>query len=462
MKKVVALLLILNVQALFAQAFLSEHHLELKKNMDYHQSLTAADSASSQMAVFVADKDKITAFSLNGALFFKDSLTAPRPDDDYEIMAGFSFSNKQPSLFWASADYKKIQSLYFDYDTHQVTDYSFEMPFKDETIVSTYSENNSFYIITLMGSSDKLKFYIFNKDKYTARIVDFTKYDFTSIQNKKLSLNSMLQVYPLQKIETKAYNNLEAGANPVKMYVTKNETIFTFDYNSTFTQMFAINNSTYTVQQTMVPQVFLKQAAKANSYYYKNKLYQIKLNADELALSASDLTTGEVINTYLANNTDSISFANSPLFSQSGRQRPKPFKDTKRFLRKAATADAGLSVYQLPYDLLVTVGGVRGYVPTGNMILGVGLALGGYGGSGLMEGEETEQLYFDSVFDDNFNHKIYSPTMLAVDHLSQFLAGKKNITLQTVTPFSDYYVLGYYDAKAKKYNLRRFMDDVIF
>lgn len=460
MKKIVVLLLIINFQALFAQEFLGDHHLELKKNSEYHQSLTAADSANSQMTVFVSDKDRITALKLNGGLFFKDSLSAPRPDSNYEIMAGFSFNNKQSSVYWVSGDYTKIQSLYFDFETREVIDYNFDLPFKNETIVSTYSENNSFYIVTLLSSSDKLKFYIFNKDKYTARIIDFSKYDFTSIQNKKLSFNALLQLFPLQKIEANAYNNLEAGSNPVKMYVLKNEVILTLDYNSTFTQMFSINTTTFTVQQTMVPQVFLKNAAKANSYYHKNKLYQIKFNEEELSLSASDLTTGEVIKTYTANNTDSISFANSPLFSQSGNQRPKPFKDTKRFLRRLADSDAGLSVYQMPYNLLISAGGIRTYVPAGNMILGA--ALSGYGGGGLMDDEQTQRIYFDSVFDDDFNHKNYSPTMLAVDHIGQFLSGKKNITLQTVTPFHDFYVLGYYDAKAKKYVLQRFRDDVIF
>jgi len=460
MKKIVILLLIINFQALFAQEFLGEHHLELKKNQDYHQSLTAADSASSQMAVFVSDKDNVTALKLNGGLFFKDSLTAPRPGSDYELMAGFSFNNKQPSVFWASGDYHKIQSLYFDFDTREVIDYNFDMVFKNETIVSTYSENNSFYIVTLLSSSDKLKFYIFNKDKYTARIVDFSKYDFTSVTNKTLSFNALLQLFPLQKIETNAYNNLEAGTSPIKMYVLKNEVVLTLDYNSTYTQIFSINTSTFTVQQTMVPQVFLKNAAKANSYYHKNKLYQIKFNEDELSLSASDLTTGEVIKAYSALKTDSISFANSPLFSQSGNQRPKAYKDTKRFLRRLADSDAGLTVYQMPYNLLVTAGGVRTYVPAGNMILGA--ALSGYGGGGLMDDEQTQQVYFDSVFDNDFNHKNYAPTALAVDHIGQFLAGKKNITLQTVTPFHDFYVLGYYDAKAKKYILQRFRDDVIF
>ena len=46
---------------------------------------------------------------------------------------------------------------------------------------------------------------------------------------------------------------------------------------------------------------------------------------------------------------------------------------------------------------------------------------------------------------------------LAVDFISQFI-NENDVTLQSVFPFENYYILSYYDSKKKEYVMRKFED----
>jgi hypothetical protein len=117
---------------------------------------------------------------------------------------------------------------------------------------------------------------------------------------------------------------------------------------------------------------------------------------------------------------------------------------------------------------MVVTGAVRNVTPTGDVILGVMLTgatiatgMGSGDFSGMFPGN-TETSYFESLFDDNFNHKPLPQQRLAADYIGQFIGmNEKSISLETVFRYDYYYVLGYYDAKAKKYVMVRFQDDFI-
>jgi hypothetical protein len=96
MKKISLLLFFLPLNILSAQTQLSSVPLTLDKATDKREALTAVDSAELQMVVFAADKEKLRALRFNRALFITDSLSVPRPDKQYEYMAGYSFSNEIP------------------------------------------------------------------------------------------------------------------------------------------------------------------------------------------------------------------------------------------------------------------------------------------------------------------------------------------------------------------------------
>jgi hypothetical protein len=456
------LLLFFCLPVLHAQILLSSQPLELKKSRDYHEIMAAPDAANSQLVVFAADKEKVTALRYNSVLFFSDTLTATRPGKAYSFMAGHSFNGMQAHVYWASDDFTQIQATGFDFTTRTVASPPpIEIPFRDEEIVTTFSGNDSFYIATLPKEDNKLILYVFNNGRYESQVIDLSMFAITTIENKDITIKKLLKQYGIRKIDEDAFSDLLTASSRIKLYVAEDELLLTLDHNATQTQVFSINTNTYSVTEKKFPHLLFNKAAEANSYYHRGRLYQLKMNEDQLALTATGYPSGGNIKSYNVAKNDSISFKNSPLLVQTGSQRPKEFKNTKKFLEKAASASPALSVYQTAGGLFVLVGGMRSVVTAGNALLGVAMVAAG--GSvdlldGMMDNENNQSIYFESLFDDDFEHSTLQPSVLAVDDISTFLNKNTSVSLQTVTPFGGYYVMGYYDTKAKQYVLRKFQD----
>jgi hypothetical protein len=451
-----------------AQVIQSAQPLELKKSTYYHTALAAPDANYSQLVTFVADKEKITAFRYNSVLYFTDSLSTKRPDTDYDLMAGYSYdADRQVTVYWVEDTYTKIQPVSFNFETKAVvTGTPIALSLREENIITAFSDNNSFYLITLPRNNkeeDVLRLYTFSNGRLETHSVDFSGIDLRSISNKEITLNDMLEAYPLQKIDTRAYNGLTSTSSKLKFYISNGEMTFTLDHNAAYTQVLTLNLNTYSLTEKRIPHPQLQTTGEGNSYLHEGRLYQLKANKDQLALAATDMATGELIKSYAAKSNDSIGFKNSDLVSQTGSGRPKIFKDTKKFLQRLEASTIALSVYQTPDDILVTAGGVRNVIPAGSAILGAALIAAG--GSDALMGEffdpESQQLnYFEGTFDENFEHRPFRPGMLAVDYLSGFMAAnERNMQLVSVFPFGYDVVLGYYDAKAKQYVVRKFTDD---
>ena len=469
LKKILTTLLITGcLQSAFSQVVLSTHNLDLKKSRDHHEILAAPEAKNRGVVVFASDKNTVTALQYTRVLYYKDSLATSRPDaDEYDFMAGYSYNESgQPSAYWASADYTKIQELHFDFETKTVTDYSFALPFTDEQILSTFSENNYFYIITLPKLGSKLKLYAFYEGRYLLRLLDFSTFAFKDADNNPTTLSKLLGQYSVQKID-KAYTPLPPAAAKVKLYVSEKTIQFTFDQNPAYTQVFTVNTSTYGVTEKIIPQLVVDEGT-SNSFLHNDKLYQVTLNDKELMISATNAVTGQLLKSYEATKEDTITFKNSPLLEQTGNRKSNEFKNTKKFLRKASSGDAAVSVYQTPNDIMVVTGTIRNITPTGDLILGAmmtGAVIASGVGNGDMSGMfpgNTQSIYFESLFDDNFNHKPLPQQRLAADYIGQYIAGhEKAVSMETVFKYDYYYVLGFYDVKAKKYVMVKFQDDFV-
>lgn len=461
MKKISFLLFFLPLNILLAQTQLSSVPLTLNKTTDKREALTAVDSAARQMVVFAADKEKLRALRFNRALFFTDSLSVPRPDKQYDYMAGYSFSGSNPAVYWASSDLKKIEGLYFDIASKKVSRVPFAMPFNEREILASFSANNAFYIVTLHAKEDRLVFYAFANGRYTSYEADLSEAGFTSASAKKSTFRALLERHGLQKIDRRGFIGLTEASSKIKLYDTPGAFVLTIDTNPAFTHVLTIDAATFTISRRMVTQPRFAEEADANSFYLEGNLYQIKANDEELALVATDLSTGKVIGSHMATAEENITFKNTPLLSVSANRQPQQFKDTKKFLRRLSSGTAAISVYQTPDDIRIMAGGVRSYIPAGTAILGGTLTLAG-GSVDMLDAEETQVLWFESLFDDTFAHRPYTPGILAGDRISQFTHDIKNLQLLNVVPFHYYYVVGYYDAKLKRYVQRKFEDDYAY
>jgi len=464
MKKLLLTVFVLHFSmAIFGQTLISSHPLKLRNSRNNHQILNAVNPKN-QIFAFATDKERVKVLKYNQALFFSDSLSINRPDKNYEYMVGYSFEETgNPYLYWASEDLKKMQSVYFDFENRINSINNFQFEFKEETILNTFNENNSFYILTLPKKENKLKFYILNKGKMEEKTLDFSSYNLTNSQGKTKTFNELIAEEGLSMIETKVLNPLFESVGKSKMYVNENKMILTFDSN-TQTQIFEIDLTSFSISQQIIPQqVLVKQIGKSNSYFYQNKLYQFKTNAEELAISAVDLKSGEIIKKYYADLQDTISFRNSSLFSQTGGQTGRVMKNTKKFLERLSNSEVGISVYKTPNNLMLTVGGIRNVSSTGGILVGIsaGVAIVATGAGGdvssFFDEENLQSTYFEALFDDKFEHQNIPQQGLAVDFIAQFLS-ENEVTLQSVFPYKDFYILSYYDSKKKEYVMRKFED----
>jgi len=461
MKKLLFTLFVLTTfSASFGQTLLNSHAMKLRGSRNNHQILNAVN-LQKEVFAFVTDKEKVTALKYNRALFFSDSISMNRPEKDFEFMAGYSFENNgNPRIYWASSDFKKIQSVMFDFESNTTKVDNFQFAFTDESILNTFSENNLFFILTLPKKEDQLKIYAFRKGEIYERTIDFSANKFIDEKGKTITFQELIRKNGLELIDTKLLNPLFQSVGKSKMYIEGAKMILTFD-SGIQTQILQVDLNSFSVTEQVIPQLILVKSGKFNSYFHQNKLYQVKTNAEELALAATDLKSGELVKKYYAETKDTISFRNSPLFSQTGNQKARVMKNTKKFLQRLANTDVGLSVYKTPNATMVTVGGVRSVSSTGGIMIGIsaGVAMAATGGdfSSLFNEESLQSTYFESLFDDKFEHQNKPQGSLATDFIAQFMA-ENDLNLQTVFPYKDYFILSYYDSKKKEFVMRKFED----
>ncbi|MDI1254610.1 MAG: hypothetical protein PSV16_00790 [Flavobacterium sp.] len=467
MKKFLFVLLGLYCFNSFGQTLLSSHYLNLKKPSEKQQFLTAVNTNNQQVFVFAADKETQTGYKYNSALFYKDSLATIRPDkEDYTILSGYSFDGSgNPEVYWTSDDYKKIRAIYYDFENKKISELTYSIDFSGEEITNSFSENNTFYIITSEDTKQSLKIYMFRNGTMDMKKLDFSSYAFKDGDNQPIRFEKIIERDPIEKIDTKALNPLSTGIKKSKLYVYADKMILTLDYNPQYTQLFEINLATFSITKKSFPYQVLQTSAKTNSYLHQGQLYQLALNESEMVLSS--YSTGDslkVLNNYKVSKNDAIGFKNSPLYSQTGNQRARELKNTKRFLSRVFDSNIGLTVYNTPNDVLLTLGGVREVSSTGDVILGitagVGMVITGTGGSidGLLE-SESQAVYFESLFDKNFKHKTIEQQRLAADYISQFLQEHDRILPTSIFPYQNYFIMGYYDTTSKQYIMRKFQDD---
>lgn len=454
----------------FGQTVLTSIDLDLKKASNHHRTLNAVNVDNNEVFVFTSDKEKLTAIKYNNALFFKDSLSVNRPDNNFEQMSGYSFNEDgTPEVYWTETVFKKIKAISFDLKNRKTSENVFELPFEKELILSRFSENNSYYIMTVSKTEDELKLYVFQDGKMKEKFIDFSEFKILDIKSTPLKLWSVFEENPLEKMEVDELNSLVYATSKAKFYVLNDKIILTFDHNVSETQIFEINLQTYKIEEKKIAQEALKTGTgKSNSYFSDNKLYQLKVNENELFLVVKNYNSGELITTYSISKDEIINFKNAPLFSQTGKQRQKEFKNTKKFLERLDESNIGISVYEAPYNSFITIGGIRNVASTGGILLGVaaGVGVAISGGSDLfiddfMMDNNLQVSYFETHLDLKSQYLKKQQETLATDYIAQFLDQNNEISLASAFRFKDYFILGYYDTKEKKYVLRKFQDDFV-
>jgi hypothetical protein len=469
MKKRLSLLLFFCVFASFSQTKIVSTGLELKKSTYYHQLISTVHSLTDEFYVLASDKDNATLLKYNSALFFSDSLQI-KTDKNYPNIVGNSFNHKRNIVFYyTSDDFKKFKAVTYDFNERKTATVTFDVPLTNENIIATFSKNDQLYFLTYLKTDKQLKLYTFRGNRYDEKVLDLDPFRIYISKENSLSIAQYIGTNPIEVVDIDFFNPLFSSANKIKIYPLKEKLLFTLDHASSQTQALEIDWTTYVITEKLFPQpTLVSGVGGSNSFYHQEKLYQFKANESQLVLAKHDYQRKEPILEYSVLGKESISFKNSPLYSQNGDYPAKKIKNTEKFLNLLKKKSLGITVYRTQDDLLITVGGTNETVTSDGLVVGALVTIGGImlGGDGtvpdLSYAQILQNVYFECRFDDEFKPKELPFSPLAVDFISGFLKENNLIMLHNTTKYKDYFIFSYYDSKAKQLVLRKFEDGYTF
>lgn len=435
---------------LLSQTPLATFPLELKKAKEYRQIVNAENTATHDVFAFVSDKETLTILKFNSALFLTNQYVLPRPDLNYKQLSGYSFNDEgNPTLYWSTSDFTKVIAVQYDLNTKTNTVVNHLQQFFNQSLITQFQENNTFYILTQKHFEQKLVLYVFKDGKKEEKTLDFSSFKFKNSKNQPITFSQILEVCPIEKIETNQFNPLFKGTKNTKLYALKNRLLFTFDHNDNETQAFDIDLATFEIQEKNYPKPAPKnKASLSNSYYHEGKIYQLNINDEELLFDIKDYKTAESIKSFTVSKTETIPFKISPLWLQLEGEKPKELKNTAKFLNQLIYLEVGLTVYKTPKVILITLGGTGSiqFTDTSQDLTNISFR------------NVPTTVYFESAFDKKLDHTIPDQEPLAVDFISRFVQEHREVTLPSVIRYKNYYIMGYYDTYAKQYAMRKFID----
>jgi hypothetical protein len=443
-------LILIQCNSILSQTLLANFPLELKKSKEYRQILNAENTVTHDVFAFIADKETLTILKYNSALFLTNQYSLPRPDMDYRVLSGYSFNDEgNPTIYWSSPDFSKIKAVQYDLNAKTESASIHLQSFFNQTIITQFQENNTFYILSEKHFEQKLVLYIFKNGKGEEKTLDFSSFKFYNSKYQPLTFSKIIEVCPIEKIETNQFNPLFKGSQKTKLYVLKNKLLLTFDHNDNETQAFEIDLTAFGIQEKKFPKPVPKNnISLSNSYYHENKIYQLNINEEELLFDIKDYKTAEVIKSFPVSKTEVIPFKSSPFWFQLEGEKPKELKNTSQYLSQLVYMETGLTVYKTPKAILITLGGAGNTQFTRNSP--------DFSDVSIQNIPTT--VYFESVFDKKLDHTKQDNEPLAIDFISSFMQQHPEATIPSIIRYKNYYIMGYYDTNAKQYTMRKFID----
>ncbi|RYZ84901.1 MAG: hypothetical protein EOP06_17195, partial [Proteobacteria bacterium] len=154
-------LMLVSAFSVQAQTVLSSTSFELRKPVEEQQLLSAEHPENGDFYVFASDRNRIITFKYNSALFLRDSLSSVRPNSNFSNLVGYSFSDRTAYTYWASEDFTRIMGVGHNLENRAVSSTVFAYSYDKDTFVNAFSQDGSFYLVTVADEKDQLNISIF-------------------------------------------------------------------------------------------------------------------------------------------------------------------------------------------------------------------------------------------------------------------------------------------------------------
>ncbi|OXA81875.1 hypothetical protein SAMN05444397_105281 [Flavobacterium aquidurense] len=471
MKKIIFLFLLSSNSLLFSQTILNSYPLDLKKSYGAEQILTAENKQTHEVFVFAADSENISILKYNSSLFLTDQYKGPLKDVDDKSLVGYSFSaDGLPTLYWSTKNYGTIIATKYFFGNKTSKNLNFVFTSEKQSIITQFQLENSYNLLVKDLEEQTLILYTFGNGTVEQKIFDFSAFKFQNSNTKFVTFNYVIQQNPIEQIGTDEYNPLFKTTAKSKLYIFPNRFVLTLDHNPKKTQVFDINLETEEIKEKDFTQsLILKPKKRSNSFFQDNKLYQTIASDEEFFLDIKDYNSDKTLKSFHITKNDTIDFKTSPLLIQREGEKAKALKTTKKFLNNLSYLDIGLSVFKNKENTLITLGGTPNMARQGSIFISSYYPFEDFGfydngssyyppnySSGYIH---TESVYFESVWNPDFaivKQEQLEP--LAIDNIYYFMSLNKQIALDNILKYKDFYILNYYDTASKQFIMRKFKD----
>jgi hypothetical protein len=470
-KKTIFLFLLFTNSLLFSQTILNSYPLDLKKSNGYNQILTAENKQNHEIFVFATDNQNISILKYNSSLFLTNQYNGPLKGIGDKSLIGYSFSaDGLPTLYWSTKNYDTIIAIKYFFENKTSKNLNFVFTSEKQSIITQFQLENSFNLLVKDLEEQTLVLYTFENGTVEQKIFDFSPFIFQDKFTRFVTFNKVIAENPIEQIETERYNPLYQTTAKSKLYVFPNRLLLTLDYNPKKTQVFDINIQNEEIKEkNFIQSVIQKPKKLSNSFFQEDKIYQTIASDEEFFLDIKDYNSNETLKSFHISKNDTIRFKTSPLFSQREGEKARELKTTKKFLSNLAYLDIGLSVFKNKENTLITFGGTPNWARQGSIFLSSFYPFENFGfyddgssyyppnySSGYIH---TETVYFESAWDPNYNTiKQDQLEPLAIDNIYYFMSLNKQIALDNIIKYKDFYILSYYDTDLKQVVLRKFKD----
>jgi hypothetical protein len=470
-KKLLLFFLLSYQSALLSQTILNSYPLDFKESNESNEILNVENEQTHEVFVFAADNESISILKYNPSLFLIDQYKAVFKNPDQKSLIGYSFSEDgNPTLYWVSPDYTTILAIKYYFETKTFRILNFRFPASSQYVVAEFQQHNSFNILTKDIKEQSLILYTFKNGAAEERVLDFSSFIFQDKNTKVITFNQLIKGNPIEKMEGDEYNPLYKTTSKSKLYILENRMILTLDHNPKKTQLFDINLESPAIKEKNFTQLVTdKPKRTSNSFFHDDKLYQITASDEELLLDVKDFNSNQSLKKISISKNDTIQFKISPLLVQREGQKASELKTTKKFLRHLSFLDAGLSVFKNKENIYITLGGSPNMAKQNSIFFSAYYPYDDFGfydnGSSYYPPNyysgtiHSETVYFESVWSPDYavvKQEQLEP--LAIDNIYYFMSLNKQIALDNILKYKDFYILSYYDTISKQYIMRKFKD----
>jgi len=483
-KYLISFLLLLTFLNANSQEILLNQNINLDSGFsDKRDAYPIINKKTDALTLLLIDNYNINTQEYNNDYSLRRSYECPRPKNKYRHLIGHTTKANQYNLFFATKRNKEFLVQTINLDERSSNEKKFAFKLKDEKYLETFSYKNKLYILTLLKNSSILKLRVFEANslritkEFNFNNNRFNTHQFYKLNDVLKSPGSFSSSISIQKINNNNPNSLELTSEKNKVYCYSNKMVISLDHRKDFTILIKIDleDLTSEIKTYKFDEVDGKQFSniKSNSYIYQDILFQTKVSKYELYLSAYNLITDRLIKKYQVKKDENIAFKNTNLIQENDAaifsSQTRVLETSKQILRKMASGDPGISVYETNGYWEVTLGGKKDVKQGGGMMIGGGMPMASASAGAVTftvstptmhsfsSYTSTKSVYFKCLFNKDMQHIEGDVKKNPFDKIKTFSDDTyEDLSIETIFKRENYFVFGYYDSVTKKYTLRKF------